>query len=273
MSILVGLGAEAASGRDVGGASSVAKALALLGAIAEQQDTVRLSDLAAAVALPKSTTHRLLKALEESGFIGRVGSRYQIGNRFFELGEAARWSAYGELRERAQAPLAALFERGGAAVHLAALEGNDVLYLEKITGSAGSRVPTRVGSRMPATCTALGKAMLAFSSSEVLRAALTTPMARVTAYSIVDPRRFLEELKLVRSSQVAYEREEGRLGVSCVAAPVLVDGRPVGAVSLCLAGADGPSSVQANLVRSAADQIAAGIAPQVIAPVRIDRVC
>jgi DNA-binding IclR family transcriptional regulator len=272
MSIVLGLEPVASHGRE-GGASSVAKALALLGAIAEQRDTVRLSDLAATVSLPKSTTHRLLKELEESGFIGRVGCRYQIGNRFFELGEAARWSAYGALREAAQGPLAALFERGGsAAVHLAVLEGSDVLYLDKITGSTGARVPTRVGFRMPATCTALGKAILAFSPPEVLRAALGPPMPRVTAYSIVDPRQFLEELKIVRASHVAAEREEGRLGVSCVASPVLVDGRAVGAVSLCLAGSEGASSVQAGLARAAASQIAATISPAAVPPVRIDRV-
>jgi DNA-binding IclR family transcriptional regulator len=271
MSSVVGLSTIETPGREGGSVSSVAKALALLAVIAEHHQTVRLSDLAATVLLPKSTTHRLLKTLEESGFIGRVGSKYQIGNRFFELGEAARWSAYGELRERAQAPLAALFERGASAVHLAALEGNDVLYLEKITGSAGCRVPTRVGSRMPATCTALGKAILAFSPATLLRAALSAPMPRVTAYSIVDPRRFMEELKLVRSSHVAYEREEGRLGVSCVAAPVLVQGDAVAAVSLCIAGGDGPSDHQARLVRAAAAEIAAALAPAVAAPVPINQ--
>jgi DNA-binding IclR family transcriptional regulator len=273
MSILVGLEAAGVSSRDGSGPTSIAKALALLGAIAEQQDTVRLSDLAEAVALPKSTTHRLLKALEESGFVGRVGSRYQMGNRFFELGEAARWSAYGELRERAQSPLADLFEQGGSAVHLAVLEGTDVLYLEKITGSAGCRIPTRVGSRMPATCTALGKAMLAFSPPEVLRAALSMPMARVTAYSLADPRRLMDELRLVRSSCVAYEREEGRLGVSCVASPVLVEGRVLGAVSLCIAGGTRPSDVQAGHVRAAAIEIAATLAPVMVAPTRLDRAC
>jgi DNA-binding IclR family transcriptional regulator len=273
MSTLVGLETADVSGRERAGPTSIAKALALVSAIADRHDTVRLSDLAEAVALPRPTTHRLLKALEASGFVGRVVSHYQLGNRFFELGEAARWSAYGELRERAQSPLAALFEQGGSAVHLAVLEGTDVLYLEKITGSAGSRIPTRVGSRMPATCTALGKAMLAFSPPEVLRAALCMPMARVTAYSLVDPRRLMDELKLVRSSGVAYEREEGRLGVSCVASPVLVERRVVGAVSVCIAGGIGPSDVQAGHVRTAAAQIAASLAPVMVARARLDRAC
>ncbi len=263
MSILVDVETDQVSGHDRAGPSSIAKALTLLTTVAEQRGAVRLSDLALAAALPMSTTHRLLKALEESGFIGRVGSRYQIGNRFFEMGEAARWSAYGELRERAQAPLADLFQQGGSAVHLAVLEGTDVLYLEKITGSTGSRIPTRVGSRMPATCTALGKAMLAFSPPEVLRAAIGLPMARATAYSLVDPRRLMEELKLVRLSRVAYEREEGRLGVSCVASPVLVGERVVGAVSLSIVGSTELSRTQAGHVRAAAAKIGAGLAPVV----------
>jgi DNA-binding IclR family transcriptional regulator len=249
-------------GEHGGGGSSVAKALSLLVAIADHHDTVRLSDLAATVSLPISTTHRLLKSLEEAGFIGRAGSRYRVGNRLFELAEAARWSAYGELREQAQDPLVALFERGGGAVHLAALQGYEVVYLEKITGAAGSRIPTRVGGRMPATCTALGKAILAFSPADI-PAALARPMARPTSYSIAEPRRFLDELRAVRSAGVAYEREEGRLGVSCVAAPVLVDGVAVAAVSLCMASWAGPSSAQAGLVRATADQIAERLSPAV----------
>jgi IclR family KDG regulon transcriptional repressor len=234
---------------------------------------VRLSDLAATVDLPKSTTHRLLKELEGSGFVGRVGSRYQVGNRFFELNEAARWSTYGELREQAQTPIASLYERAAATVHLAVLEGTEVLYIEKLTGSAGSRLPTRVGSRMPATCTALGKAMLAFSPTAAVRGALSRPLPRATAYSIVDPARFVDELKSVRASGVAYEREEGRLGVSCVAAPVLVDGFAVAAVSICLCNGGAPSPMQTKFVRAAAADIAARLTPATAAPVRLHRRC
>lgn len=238
--------------------TSVEKALALLTAIAQRRESVRLSDLADDLCLPKSTTHRLLKSLESFGFIGRTGTKYQIGSRLFDLSEAARWSVYGNLRESAQESLAELFEHGGAAVHLAVYDNEDVLYLEKITGSGGVRVPTRVGARMPATCTSLGKVLLAFSRPSVVQVALERPLPRVTPYSIVDPNRLLQEFEKARETGVAFEYEEARLGVSCMASPVLVDGEPVAAVSLSLLNAgNGLSPARSDLVRSAAKKIAA----------------
>ena len=69
-------------------------------------------------------------------------------------------------------------------MHLAVLSGPDVVYLDKITRPEGTRLPSRVGGRFPATCTALGKAMLAFSDRSVVKAALRVPLARVTPYSV-----------------------------------------------------------------------------------------
>jgi DNA-binding IclR family transcriptional regulator len=242
---------------DGGAGSSVSKALALLRVVVETSTASRLSDLADAVDLPKSTTHRLLKALEEAGFVGRAGPRYQIGDRAFELAQAAHRSRYGSLRDAAQAPLGQVFVHGSAAVHLAVLEGREVLYLEKLTGRDGCTLPTRVGARMPATCTALGKAILAHSPLAVVRDALAPPLPRTTAYSIADPRRLVEELGVVRRDGVAWEREEARLGVSCVAAPVLAGGIAVAAVSVSMIGRDSPSVQHGALVRTAASQIAA----------------
>jgi DNA-binding IclR family transcriptional regulator len=86
---------------------------------------------------------------------------------------------------------------------------------------------------MPATCTALGKAILAFSPADVVSRVLSSPLHRVTAYSIVLPRVMEQQLGEVRQDGVAYDREEARLGVTCVAAPVLgKDNYALGAVSV-----------------------------------------
>ena len=214
--------------------SSAAKALALLAAMAEATEAefgvTRLGEL---VGVPKSTAHRLLKVLEGRGFVDRVGVKYRVGPLFFRLSEAARWSEYGELREVACRPLAWLFERSQAvAVHLAVLCGPDVLYLDKICKPAGTRLPSRVGGRFPATCTALGKAVLAHSTSAEVASVLGEPLVRATPRSVTGPGRLAAQLAEIKRVGYATESEEACHGMVCVAAPVLIGGTARAAVSL-----------------------------------------
>jgi IclR family transcriptional regulator, acetate operon repressor len=241
-------------GGDGGVLSSVSKALAILEVIARAGgDAVGVSEVAGDVGMPKSTTHRLLRTLEDRGFVGRAGSKYRIGNRFFELTEAARWSQYGELRDVASGPLAWAFDHTGATVHLAVLKERDVMYLEKITCGSGCRLPSRVGGRFPATCTALGKAILAFSAPSVVADVLQAPLARATAYSIRSPQVLVHQLRRARSTGFAYEVEEARLGAACVAAPIIHDDKVVAAISLSTTGR--PCERNAELVRETAERI------------------
>jgi IclR family acetate operon transcriptional repressor len=214
--------------------SSASKTLALLEALAKVQGgSFGVTEVAQDIGVPKSTAHRLLKTLEEHGFVARIGSRYRVGGRFFELSEAARWSEFGELRDVAYRPLAWLFERSDAiAVHLAVLSGRDVVYLDKITRPAGTRLPSRIGGRFPATCTGLGKAILAYSEWAVIEDVLEHPFARATPYSIAARRRFLDQLDQTRLLGFAVEREEACHGTVCVAAPILRDGAAIAALSL-----------------------------------------
>ncbi|WP_300400467.1 IclR family transcriptional regulator [Nocardioides sp.] len=216
--------------------SSASKTLALLEAITRSGTTTfGVTEVAAEIGVPKSTAHRLLKTLEGHGFVGRSGARYRVGGSFFELVEAARWSEFGELRDVSPRPLGWLFERADAiAVHIAVLSGSDVLYLDKLTRPAGTRLPSRVGGRFPASCTALGKAMLAFGPGATVQRVIDQPMARATPYSVVQRRQFVDQLTSARRTGWAVEREESCHGTICVAAPVLHGGRAVAAVSLCV---------------------------------------
>ncbi|XVQ09538.1 IclR family transcriptional regulator [Spirillospora sp. CA-255316] len=215
--------------------SSASKTLTVLEALIRAHGaTIGVTEVAAEAGVPKSTAHRLLKTLEEHGFVGRSGPRYRAGSSLFELVEAVQWSEFGELRDAAPQPLSWLFARSEAiAVHLAVLRDTSVLYLDKITRPAGTRVPSRVGGRFPATCTALGKSMLAFSPQPVVQRILDRPMARPTPYSVVYRHRFVKQLLAARELGYAVDCEESCHGILCVAAPVINHGRVVAAVSLC----------------------------------------
>jgi DNA-binding IclR family transcriptional regulator len=238
-----------------GGSSTVAKALVLLLAIIERQDPLRLSDLAALAALPKSTTHRLLKTLEEFGFVDRRGSLYGAGEKSLNL-VRANWTPDQKLlRERARPHLEILAEAGPprATVHLGMLEGCDVLFLDKVANHNAGQVPTRIGMLRPATSVSLGRVLLAFATPNVVTAALRDPVARMCIGAIVEPRQLANEIRSVRMRHLACSRTAD---YSCVAAPILVDGRAVGAVSLCLPGGWEYPASRLELLRRATEQIA-----------------
>lgn len=217
--------------------SSASKVLALLTAMLRGgRGVVSLTEVALAVGLPKSTTHRLLRVLEVQGFVDRVGHLYRLGDTFLDLAETARWSPYADLRDAAYPRLASLFERSGAvAVHLAVLRGRSIHYVDKLMLPEGVRLPTRVGGRFPAACTGLGKAMLAVGPVEVLEEVLIEPFPRATPHSVTAPGQLLSQLRHVQTEGFVVESEEACPGFVCIAAPILSAGELIAAVSVTLA--------------------------------------
>jgi DNA-binding IclR family transcriptional regulator len=131
--------------------------------------------------------------------------------------------------------MAWMFERADAvAVHLAILRGPDVVYLDKLSRPEGARLPSRIGGRFPATCTALGKSMLAFSDGSVVRDVVSGPLARPTPYSVAERRRLHEQLEQARITGYAVDHEEACRGTVCIAAPIMQDGHAIAALSLCV---------------------------------------
>ncbi|MGE0881005.1 MAG: IclR family transcriptional regulator [Acidimicrobiia bacterium] len=191
--------------------------------------SLSLAELARRTRLPKPTLHRLLGALEVVRLVERTSSGFQLGIRLFELGEHVPRKQ--KLREAALPFLQDLFEASHDTVHLAVLEGTDVVYLERIRGHKQLKIASRVGGRQPAYCTGVGKALLAFNPESAIKA-LSMPLVPRTPYTITDPQLFAEELGRIRASGIAYDREENAIGIVCVAAPIMADDRAVGAISL-----------------------------------------
>src|ERR1700744_4100116 len=168
--------------------------------------------------LPRSSAHRMLERLVQLRWLRRQGRDYEMGMRLVELGSLAVHQD--RLPRAAQPFLHELHRAAGLVVHLAVLDGTDVVYLEKIAGGFGSAVPTRVGGRQPAHCTAVGKALLAFSEPSRLDDFDVDLLTRKTTYSISTRRQLTEELKTIRARGFANERAESVAGFGCVAAPI-----------------------------------------------------
>ena len=181
--------------------------------------------------LPRSSAHRMLERLVQLRWLRRHGRDYELGMRLVELGSLAVHQD--RLHSAAKPFLHELHRATGLVVHLAILDRKDVVYLEKIAGALGAAVPSRVGGRQPAHCTAVGKALLAFSNPATLEGSDVELLARKTRYSISTRRQLADELAAIRARGFACEREESISGFGCVAAPIGDIDAPIAAVSVC----------------------------------------
>jgi DNA-binding IclR family transcriptional regulator len=212
------------------------KAFDVLGAFSHRRRVLTLAEVARYSGLPKSTVHRVLAMLIEVGAVEQVPGGYQVGLRMFSLGVLPPEAA---LREAALPHLEDLHRVTGHTLHLAILRGPDVVYLEKLLPRDGSvAMPSVIGDRLPATCTGVGKVLLAFGSDDERAAALGGPLKRRTARSLATPEALRRELDAIRERGYALDREEAAVGLACVAVPVLVGpgegwpGRAVAAISV-----------------------------------------
>lgn len=189
-----------------------------------------LAQIVRRTGLPRSSAHRMLERLVQLRWLRRSGRDYELGMRLVELGSLA---VHQDRLVRAAKPLLGELHRAtGLVVHLAVLDGSDVVYLDKVGDRIGNGLPTRVGGRQPAHCTAVGKAMLAYNdeSADISDVDL---QIRKTKYSIATSSQWAVELAKVRAHGIAFEKEESLLGFGCVAAPIGGSGEAVAAVSVC----------------------------------------
>lgn len=213
------------------GAGPVDRAVALLGAFG-RGEWAGLSALARRVGLPKSTAYRLLGMLERTGMVQKRGPLYALGMRLSEFGSRVPLCEDDALLELSVPHLVDLCGRAGETVHLAIPDRTDVFVAAKLHAPRAPTVPTSVGARLPAHCTALGKVLLAFSPREVLHRFLVRPRAVYTGRTLVEGRVIEAELERVRAERIAYDREELLTGLGCTAVPVLGERGAIAAISL-----------------------------------------
>lgn len=189
-----------------------------------------LAQIVRRTGLPRSSAHRMLERLVQLRWLRRSGRDYELGMRLVELGSLA---VHQDRLVRAASPLLGELHRAtGLVAHLAVLDGADIVYLDKVGDSSAATIPTRVGARVPAHCTAIGKAILAYCDQD----AAVNLHVRRTKYSIASSAQLAIELSRVRAHGAAFEREESLLGFGCVAAPIGGPGEGgdvVAAVSVC----------------------------------------
>ncbi len=211
----------------------LSKAFLVLEMFGPTRRTLSLSEISRRSGLPKTTTHRVLQQMLAVGAIDRVGDNYHVGTRMFALSSPSRESV---IREVALPHLHELSRRYGHTLHLATLCDNDVLYLAKLQCRASADSPSAVGTRLPAHCTAAGKALLAYQPSpETLTRLYEKPLDWRTTVSITSPDRLAKALMSIRELGFATDHEEAAVGLRCVAVPVKIADSAVAAISIAYA--------------------------------------
>lgn len=212
--------------------SMVGRAFTLLTAFRPGDGELGLAELCRRTAIAKPTAHRLLGELAGWGVVERTDTgTWRLGLRLFELGQLVPRQR--DLLDVAAPFLADLFEATRETVHLAVLDGTDVVYVQKLTVSGSPEIPSRLGGRMPAHCTGVGKALLAFGPPERLATVIAAGLQRRTPRTVIAPGLLRAELDTIRRTGIAEEHEESARGIACVAAPVLdTGGHAVAALSI-----------------------------------------
>jgi DNA-binding IclR family transcriptional regulator len=202
----------------IGGVAVVRHALAILKSFSFEQPVLGVSELARKLDMPKSTVSRLAKTLAGEGFLTPVTGGYRLALKLHELGALVVSGV--ELREVAHGKLVHLRNVTGETVHLAVLDGHEVVYLDRIESPNTLHFFTRIGMRMPAHATSSGKAMLAYSPPGALDRVVVKGLPRLTPRTL-DSRAALERaLETVRTNGWAASVDESESGLNSLAAPI-----------------------------------------------------
>ena len=184
-------------------------------------DRVGVTRLARHLGVPAPTVYRMLRALERAGYVEQLAEsrEYRLTLKLFELG--SRVASRTTLRDVAAVEVERLAQQAGLASNVSVLVDADVLYLAQVKTEDLLAVNLTPGSRAPATCTAMGKAMLAARYRDVRSIVGPGPYPRRTAHSITTYEALDTEIGEIQRLGYAVDRQELNLGVWCVAAPIL----------------------------------------------------
>lgn len=216
---------------ETGTKSVLSKVQLILEAFGPDDEQLSLTELSRRSGVAKASVHRLAQELLQWGILERRGSDYWLGMRLFEIGQ--RVPRQRILRDATRPYMEDLYQATNETIHLAVLDGLEVLYLEKVSGHGQVTRPSRVAGRMPLHCTATGKALLAFGPRALTEEVVSVPLERSTPYTVVAPGILIQELSRARELGYAAEHEQTRVGYLSVAIPLFgATGATMGALSI-----------------------------------------
>ena len=210
------------------------KTLKILDLFNEKGKELTVTEINGLLSFNKASSFRIIKNLEEAGYLEKDPDtlKYRLGLRIYYLGLLAE--PHSEIRRAARPFLDKLNEACDETVHLAVLHLGQALYLDKMEGKKTIRVITRIGMKLPAHCSGVGKVLLAALKEETLERIIREKgLLRLTGNTITDLKALKAELAQIRKQGYAIDNEEIEEGLKCAAAPLRnSDGEVVAAISI-----------------------------------------
>jgi IclR family transcriptional regulator, KDG regulon repressor len=202
---------------------AVARALDVLELFAGSE-SLSTPEIVARLGLPRTTAHELVSTLAARSWLSPVPGvpgRFRLGVRAFQLGSA--YAAQLDLAREGRAVAAQVAASCDETVHLAILDGTEVIYIAKVDSTHAVRMVSAVGRPLPAHCTAVGKMLLSGLPEAAFDARYPAdrPLPAMTPNSVTSAARLKRMLTEVRARGLASEYCESNPDVACVAAPVL----------------------------------------------------
>jgi DNA-binding IclR family transcriptional regulator len=209
---------------------AVERALDVLMCFTNQTPELTMTQISDLIGINKSTVHRLLATLEGKRFVERDAATgvYKLGIRLLQM--AFLTMEHNDLRRLAAPYLHNLCNQFRENVNLSILDGADVVYVDAIESTQRVKLAAAPGQRLPAFCTASGKAILAFLPEENVKHILERGMPGYTQNTLTSPEVFFEDIRHVRERGIAIAEGEFEVGINAIAAPIC--NQPIASISI-----------------------------------------
>lgn len=199
--------------------SAIAKAFMILEMIVDAERPVALNTISENVNLPKPSAYRMLLQLEQNGLVKRdlTGKRFSIGDQFYSIClRAFRTVVHTSAVKDVITTLVTIV---GETCNLGVLDGQDILYLERVECDQPLRIHLQAGSRVPVHATAVGKLTLSYISADKRRTLLERPLPKLTRNTF-SKEELLSSIPTIRKQKFSTSREESMLGLAGIAVPI-----------------------------------------------------
>ncbi|MFC5701606.1 IclR family transcriptional regulator [Cohnella faecalis] len=221
---------------------ALAKGMSIMEMLASSRDTLGITDIYDRTGLPKSSIFTILSELEHLGYVAKTeDGKYQLTLKLYNVG-MERLSKL-DIRQAARPEMEWMAENLKFTVHLAILEDDKALYIDKVNGPGFVQFSTQIGQTQLLHNSGVGKALAAYmADDQLLQAIAKHGMPKTAAHTMTSLEEFKPFLVGVRETGYAIEDEEGEAGIRCIAAPIFNHtGKVAGALGITALSSELPS--------------------------------
>lgn len=227
---------KASTGRSTDFVESLARGLRVLESftlseVEAQRGRMTLTEVGRLTGLTRGTARRLLLTLKDMHYVDSDGKNFWLTPRVLRIAEGFRTPI--GLGEKTAAELHQLTRTLNESASVAVLDGDSIVYIERVEVRRiySSRIVN--GTRLPASCSSIGRMLLSCLSPEKLDIWLDRyPLVKLTANTITERRPFLEEIERIRQQGYAIIDEELEIGIRSISVPIVSQaGRTVAAIN------------------------------------------